>query len=155
MSIMNINHLLDFQLWTNELIKNATLEVEDIDSKSAENIRSLRQLLEHYVESYDYSWLKESEYKGRMENLHSMSLQELLAELDRSASKFYEVMKNISEEKEVQVSKDKKVTLSRGNYILLHTDHLTYHRGQIVTALKKLGSDGVNLDYYSFILETL
>jgi len=152
---MNINHLLDFQLWTNELIKNATLEVEDIDSKSAENIRSLRQLLEHYVESYDYSWLKESEYKGRMENLHSMSLQELLAELDRSASKFYEVMKNISEEKEVQVSKDKKVTLSRGNYILLHTDHLTYHRGQIVTALKKLGSDGVNLDYYSFILETL
>ncbi len=84
-----------------------------------------------------------------------MTLEELLDAWEESRQQFVRVATKLSETIKIHFSEDQLVVLARDDYFLAHSDHLTFHRGQLVRSIKQLGYEGVNTDYYTFLAETL
>lgn len=53
---------------------------------------------------------------------------------------------------DVPVSEEKKITISREELIFTYTDHSTYHRGQILNLLREYGLEGINTDFFSYLM---
>lgn len=147
---MDIEHLVKFQDWCNSRLQENLKEVpaKDLDHEFR-GIRTLRELVVHYVNSYDYMWLPGDQLEARLENLSKMDINQLLQELEASFTKFVEAVNKLEGEQSFNAG-ERKVTINLENYVLLYTDHLSYHRGQIVSVLKQLGKPAPNLDYYTF-----
>lgn len=151
---MDVHHLLKYYEWADEQLYAAIEMIADEDFvKNHDQPRSIGQLLEHYVNGYDYVWYDNNLLRERIDELARMSRTELMEAWMDSLRRFMEESKKFEGVQTMQVSKDKSVELDRDNYLLMFTDHITYHRGQIVHAMKLLGYPGVNTDYYSVLLE--
>ena len=51
------------------------------------------------------------------------------------------------------ISKDEKITVNALENLLMYTDHSTFHRGQLLSAIKYLGKKGISSDYYYYLVD--
>ena len=151
---MNLENMIDYHLWGDNKVISSLKEVSDDDfTKTSENIRSLRDLVEHHITGYDYLIIPHDKLKARIESLSGLTRDELIKEWENGQKKFKEKALSLDESVDMAVAKEKTVTMDRDNYVLLYTDHLTYHRAQLTQTIKIRGYKGPNTDYYSFVAE--
>ena len=152
---MDIELFVRFFEWADNRLVTALQQVpEERFSEQSGNEWSLRKLLEHYVNSYDYLWMPLDQLKDRIVELSKMSNEELFQAWADSRSRFHETALKLEEEIWLPISKEKRVKLPRDEVFIAYSDHLTYHRGQLTRAIKQLGYEGVNTDYYAILAET-
>ena len=117
--------------------------------------RSVRDMAEHLIVYYDYFLKKDKvEFLAMQENLKGMNKQALLEHWKNAVGEFARGVNKFPEDPvEVQDKKKGKVKVTKEEYLLLYTDHATYHRGQLITLYKAAtGSEAVNTDYYEFLI---
>jgi len=149
---MDISEFLEYHNWADAMLIDCLKQVSDDDfTSTADGVRSIRELFEHYLSSYEYLIYAGDELKAREAETKTMSREQLSSELRRSHDKFKEVVTDFTPTQQLQMWEGKTVDMDRDNYLLLYLDHLTYHRGQIMHAIKLKGYKGVNTDYYDFL----
>lgn len=117
--------------------------------------RSVRELAEHLIVYYDYFLTKEKErFLEIQESLKKMDKNELLDFWKKAVGKFAEAVDGFTEDPvEIQDANKGSIKVPRNKYLLLYTDHATYHRGQLITLFKTVtGEEAVNTDYYEFLI---
>ncbi len=146
--------MLDYHLWGDEKVISSLREVSDEDfTKISNDVRSLRELVEHHITGYDYLIVPSDKLEDRIKSLTGFSREKLLKEWENSRIEFKKKALSLSEKVDLPISKEKTLTMDRENYILLYTDHLTYHRAQLTQTIKMRGHKGPNTDYYSYVAE--
>jgi len=148
---MNRKQLLDYYDWADTRLSPviAGLDKQDYTHSPADSTRSIKELMEHLVNSYDYLHIPYSELEDRMDWLATLDRTTLIKTWHDSRAKFIEAAMAL-EDKSYSFGEDTP-EVDVDAYLLVHTDHITYHRGQIVHAIKSLGGTGVNTDFYSFL----
>ncbi|MHA2030127.1 MAG: DinB family protein [Candidatus Kariarchaeaceae archaeon] len=154
---MDLQSLGNYYVWAEEKIMTALEELTDDEFTTRhEGLgKSARELVEHLYVTYDsLSHPPTAEtWKILGEKAGAMNRKELMSSWITSTKQF---ASNIASDErstvEFPVGKDKSLTLDVANFYLLYTDHQTYHRGQLNSLIKIMGKDGVNTDYYSFVV---
>ena len=83
-----------------------------------------------------------------------MTKKELLVEWKETDKKYAQLLQgNISGEIVVPPFLGKSFRISKFDFLLQYITHSTYHRGQIIIALKKLGKNVVGTDYLFYLNE--
>lgn len=151
---MDLQNMLDYHLWGDEKVISSLKEVSDESfAKTSDDVRSLRELVEHHITGYDYLIVPSDKLEDRIKSLTELSREKLIKEWENSRKEFKEKALSLGENVDLPISKDKTLTMDRDNYILLYTDHLTYHRAQLTQTIKMRGYKAPNTDYYSFVSE--
>lgn len=157
---MDLESLLKYINWADKKIEEMLSKVSDDDFERKFNkIRTLRSLFEHYVMGYDYEFLNcqikgldfnsyVPKFKDRKRYLSTLSREDLIVEWINARKITFEKLSEVQGDQKIP-AEDKAITIDRDNFILLFTDHNTYHRGQIVQLVKIMEYEGVNTDYYS------
>lgn len=154
---MDLKLLGNYYIWAEEHLRQkiAELSNDELNQKPDGFGRSIRDLIEHIsvtYESYFHEPLMET-WTKLSEEAKNMSREELMNTWKSGTSKFAQAIIDYEKPDFIfPVSKEKSLTLDKEDYFLLYTDHQTYHRGQIMTLLKYLGSEGVNTDYFTFMM---
>ena len=154
---MDLKSLGDYYVWAEEKMLSAIekLSDEEFIQKHEGLGRSVRELAEHLYVTYASLDLPPTQetWTTLTEEAQVMGRGELLEHWIASTKKFAEdIVTDSRTEMELPVSKEKKLKVDIDNYYLLYTDHQTYHRAQMNSLIKILGKEGVNTDYYSFII---
>ncbi|MHA2090268.1 MAG: DinB family protein [Candidatus Kariarchaeaceae archaeon] len=147
----------NYQIWAEKQVQDKIAELSDSEFTSKHDGigRSIRELVEHLWvtwESYFHPPTMET-WKDLSEQAKNMDRSELINTWEEASEKFAKKMNGYEkEEVEFPVSKEKILTLKSDDFFLLYTDHQTYHRGQLMTIIKYLGKEGVNTDYFTFVM---
>lgn len=154
---MDLKSLGEYYVWAEEKIVSAIEELTDDEFKEKhEGLgRSVRELAEHlYVTYASLSMPPTQETWAKLTAQAEVMDKKTLLENWISSTKQF--AQSIAEDKretiEFPVSAEKKLNLDIDNFYLLYTDHQTYHRAQMNSLIKILGKEGVNTDYYSFVV---
>lgn len=153
---MNLIRLADFYQWTDTRLQRSISSIsdEDFEYKDGEH-RSLRELIEHYTLSYQYLTFT-GEYAERIIELSGLTRKELINQWSNAVDEFVSYLPKLEQQEYyVKMADDQKKKVNRVDYVLIHTDHLTYHRGQISSKIRELGYVPPNTDYWSFLSETI
>jgi len=154
---MDLKSLGEYYVWAENKMLSAIEELSDEEfvQKHQGLGRSVRELAEHLYVTYASLDLPPTQetWTTLTKRAQALNRGELLEHWITSTKKFAEIIAADSRtEMEFSVSKEKKLKVDIDNYYLLYTDHQTYHRAQMNSLIKILGKDGVNTDYYSFII---
>lgn len=154
---MDLKSLGNYYVWAEEKMITAIEELSDDEftTKHEGLGRSVRELAEHLFITYASLALPPTQetWKTLTEQAQKMNKSELLENWISSTKKFAKALASETrKELEFPASEDKKINLDIDNFYLLYTDHQTYHRAQMNSLIKIHGKNGVNTDYYSFIV---
>lgn len=154
---MLFDYIGHYYTWANNKCCDKLFELSDekFDTSSNSIKRSMRELVTHliissisYTSSYDDIIAQKLE-----ENLKFKTKEELLEFWKKNDVEFAEkIHSNNTGMFEMPVSETKKAKTSREELIFTYTDHSTFHRGQILSLLREYGLEGINTDYYSYLL---
>lgn len=148
---MDTVDLLNYHSWADKMIVGCLKQVSDDDfTSSSKDVRSIRELVNHYISGYDYLGYSSDQLAEREEKLSAMNPEEVLKEISKSHQKFREKALKFDQVMTMKVGNNIPVKLDKDNYLLVFLDHMTYHRGQIIHAVKSRGYKGVNTDYYDY-----
>ena len=130
------------------------LSEEEYSKDLGKNIGSLKKryvhLAEDYLDWYNYWTGNDSE---ELPDFDSMDRNELFKSIQQSINKFIAMIKNPSINT-IQMDGEKKVTISFEEIFFHLVNHATYHRGQIVMALRMLDKDVQMTDYVPYRVQT-
>jgi uncharacterized damage-inducible protein DinB len=148
---MDMEEFLNYHVWADKLLINSLSKVSEMDFiKEHENIRSLKELLIHYISNYDALSVSYTERMKKEEMMLDLQSDKLLDELSLSRDKFIQFAKQLKSTVPLELTDDITHDMDKDNYLMIFLDHMTYHRGQITHSIKLLGYSGVNTDYYDF-----
>ncbi|OLS29019.1 MAG: hypothetical protein HeimC2_02140 [Candidatus Heimdallarchaeota archaeon LC_2] len=146
--------MIDYHLWADEKVISSLTEISEKDfTKTSDDVRSIRDLVEHHITGYDYLIISSDKLENRIQSLTELSRRDLLDNWENSRNEFKKKALGLDDMVDLPISKDKSLTMDKDNYVLLYTDHLTYHRAQLTQTIKMRGYKGPNTDYYSFVAE--
>jgi uncharacterized damage-inducible protein DinB len=154
-----LKDLGNYYVWANnkfrEVINNLTQEeFIQVDEKIG---RSIKELLLHVIPMYEVVFCDNplDVYMKTHEELMTLSKDEFIKFWKKSDEKFANAVEKMVEDP-VFFSiwhTDKKMTINALENLLAYTDHSSYHRGQLMSILKYLGKEGINSDYYYYLVE--
>lgn len=153
---MDLLKLVEFYKWTDTKLQDVieTISDSDFTFKNGGH-RSLRELIEHYTVSYQYLSFS-GDYAERIIELADITRNELLHQWQEARGKFADILPTLDQQTYyVKMANDEQNEVDRDDYVLLHTDHLTYHRGQISSKIRELGYVPPNTDYWSYLTEIM
>lgn len=154
-----IRDLGDYYIWAHnkfrEVIKNLTHEeFTQVEDKVG---RSIKDLVIHMIVMTEscYSNKPMDAYVKLMEELKTKSKDDIIKFWKTSDENFADVVDKITEDPVIFLiwHTDEKMTITAMENLLMFTDHSTYHRGQLMSALKYLGKEGISSDYYYYLVE--
>ena len=88
------------------------------------------------------------------EELYSLSKEKLLQRWKEADECLLENMKK--REKPIEFLNfltEELFTIDRNDFFLQYITHTVYHRGQLMSALKNLGKEGITTDYLFYLFE--
>ncbi|MBK5113598.1 MAG: hypothetical protein KGD59_10700 [Candidatus Heimdallarchaeota archaeon] len=93
-------------------------------------------------------------FSARYKDLMQLSQKELLEEWKKTDYKYSQLLQgNVKGKILVPPFLGNSFKVSKLDFLLQYVTHSTYHRGQIIIALKKLGKEVVGTDYLFFLNE--
>ena len=141
----------DMRIW--QIVSE--LSEEEYSKDLGKNMGSIKRRYVHLAEDYldwYYDWIgRESK---EFPDFNSMARNELFQSIQQSINKFVVMIEN-PPVKSIQIEKEKKKITITFEEIFFHlVNHATYHRGQIVMALRMLGKDVQMTDYVPHRIQT-
>ncbi len=159
MRIMNLVKFAQYQIWANNLVREIieNLTKEEFKQESIQNlcchiILAIEWNTENIINKRSIDW------EEMYEELLELPKEKLLVKWKEIDERLLEQVKNIGEE-EIEFPNFMKgegiIEMTQEDFYCHYLTHTVYHRGQLMTALKKLGKKGVSTDYlfYLFALE--
>lgn len=133
----------------------ASLNENEYSRDLGENIGSIKRRYIHLAEDYRewyYDWIGQD--PGEKPDFITMKRDELFKSIQQYTKKFIEMIENRAIESiKINVTR-KEITLTFDEIFFHLVNHATYHRGQIVMALRILGKEVQMTDYVPFKIQT-
>lgn len=145
-----------YYVWANDKYREAiTLLSEEEFILAEEKIaRSIKDLVIHIITTNEMYYKPVDDVRQLAEDLQSYKKDEIIKFWKKSDYDFAHVVENMKEEPVTfSIGKDEKITVDALENLLIYTDHSTFHRGQLLSAIKYLGNKGISSDYYYYIVE--
>jgi len=154
---MNLEKAAKYQLWANDKVREIVRDLK-VDEFSKENIQDY---IIHIIAAIEYNLesvikKKNIDYGIMYEDLYNQSKEKLLEKWSKTDEKLLKNIKNIGEEKisfPNFVKGEGEVLMSQEDYYFQYLTHTIYHRGQLMTALKKIGKKGITTDYLLYLFD--
>ncbi len=155
----------EYYIWAHARYREAFagLTVDEFEKKDELMGKSIRELLEHVLYITRYSFADDGstpmdeekilEYAETMMEADKSELLKHWEELDHSLARQFKSIKRDEIMIMRPITGEDPIELTQEEYYLIFTDHMTFHRGQFLTALKHLGKPGISSDLYYFMLE--
>ena len=155
MNIEDVRLLYEFNAWANNRIIEAcaSLTPEQFTRDLASSFRSVRDTLAHI---YGAEWLWLERWHGRIPSAlpsaddfpNLDSLQQRLAKMDRNLVDYVASLSADDLQRVVPYRTTAGVAQAQPVWQMLQhlTNHSTYHRGQVATLLRQLGSKATSTD---------
>ncbi|MCH8906193.1 MAG: hypothetical protein IH840_03805 [Candidatus Heimdallarchaeota archaeon] len=148
---------LNYTQWADNVIFELLKSISDdqISLDHGSNTGSIRQRLIHLAEEY-LAWyydINKIDWRQDVENISTLSNRELMDFIQSYHSKWSEFMKNDNRLTFTLEEDNVETKLTRFQLIFNLANHATYHRGQIVTLLRKLDQKVPITDYYWFLID--
>ena len=158
---MNLDYLGDYYIWADnkliDLLK--TVSEEDFTKVPSKLQRSMRDLTEHMISTYEFiaEPFSMKKYSEILKNLSEKTKGELFRYWSSKVAHFKLEISKLQDLQKVDLPESETSMIQVEPWILTlsYTDHNTYHRGQLITTYKLVtGNDeAVNTDFYNFVLE--
>ncbi|MGY5874777.1 MAG: DinB family protein [Candidatus Thorarchaeota archaeon] len=147
-----------YLVWADETIWKLVerLTEEEFSREFGENGRSIRQRYVHLagdVWEWFHDWIGET--PGTEPDFVGMNRRELYEHISDYNQKLMEMIENRDGDQFELDVKDKKIEIFFNEFFFHMANHATYHRGQIVMALRMLGKDVPMTDYIPHRIATV
>lgn len=154
---MNLEKIAQYQIWANDKVRGIIRILKE-EEFAKENIQDL---CIHTIVAIEYN-LETKVHKRNVdveemyEKLYELSKDEILRRWKETDDRLLEYIKNINEEK-IEfpnfIKGEGEVYMTQEDFYFQYLSHTIYHRGQLMTALKKLGKEGKTTDYLMYLFE--
>ncbi|NHJ41137.1 MAG: hypothetical protein FK731_13985 [Asgard group archaeon] len=160
---MDLTNYANYHIWANDKMreildslpdKDYAYELDDFFS-----YRTIKALIKHIIIALEFSIAlvkqKDSdEFNKELKEIINLSNEKLLEQWKKTDKKYADLLKgDLSGEVTVPEFLGKKFTISKSDFLLQYITHTTFHRGQLVIALKKMGKQFVGTDYLHYLHE--
>jgi uncharacterized damage-inducible protein DinB len=154
---MILEKAAEYQIWANDAVREIVRKL-NTDEFSKENIQDY---IVHIIVAIEYNLesiikKKDVDYGVMYEDLYKQSKEKLLENWSKTDEKLLTYIKNIGEDKIVFpnfIKGEGEVLMTQEDYYFQYLTHTIYHRGQLMTALKKIGKKGVTTDYLLYLFD--
>ncbi|MCY3413985.1 MAG: hypothetical protein INQ03_20245 [Candidatus Heimdallarchaeota archaeon] len=153
------NTLGGYYIWAHDRYREVFKELnsEEFNSIDKKMGKSIRQLLEHLMFVTKFALVeKEEDLLEYAEEWMELMDHELIDQWRLLDLEVHDALKNIDPMKKIKfqpLGSSESLIITESEYYLMFTDHMTFHRGQFLTALKHLDKPGISSDLYYYILE--
>ena len=153
-----LERMAKYLLWADKRIWQIVSELsEDEYSKDlGKNIGSIKRRYVHLAEDYQewyYDWIGNS--SKELPDFSSMGRDELFQSIQQSINRFISMIESPPIES-IEIDTDRgKITITFEEIFFHLVNHATYHRGQIVMALRMLDRDVQMTDYVPHRIQTV
>jgi uncharacterized damage-inducible protein DinB len=157
---MNLEKIAKYQIWANDkirsIISNLTEEEflkNDIQDLCIHTILAIEYNLDTKIQKTEVN------VEEMYEKLYSLSIEEIMKKWIQTDERLLEYIRKMKDGK-IEfpdfIKGKGKLLMSQEDFYFQYLSHTIYHRGQLMTAIKKLGKEGLTTDYliYLFTLET-
>jgi len=163
---MNLTNFSNYHVWAGDKIRNVlkSLSEEDFTKELGDefSFNSIRKLVLHSMGAIKFCLALDSEkdpdeFNTEYRTLQNFSKEELLNEWQKTDKEYTLLLKGKVSNEEITVPPflGEEFTINKLDFYLQYIIHSTYHRGQIIIALKKLGKETVGTDYLFYFNELL
>ena len=141
----------DMRIW--QIVSE--LSEEEYSRDLGKNMGSIKGRYVHLAEDYlDWYYVWTGGDSKKFPDFNSMARNELLQSIQQSINKFVVMIEN-PPVKSIQIEENKKKITVTFEEIFFHlVNHATYHRGQIIMALRTLDRDVQMTDYVPHRIQT-
>lgn len=153
-----IRDLGQYLIWAHDRFRKVIAELTPEEFNKIDKVdRSVKELLIHMISMTDSCYAENQipVYTKVNEDLSKKSKNEILEYWKKSDEDFAKaVEENYTEEFGIMpVGPDDSVKVTALEKLIVYTDHGTFHRGQLLSALKHLGKKGISSDYFYYLCE--
>lgn len=163
---MNLTNFSNYHIWAGDKIRDVLKNLSEEDfSKELGNefsFNSIRKLVLHSMGAIKFCLALDSkkdqdEFNTEYKTIQNLSKEELLNEWQKTDKDYAILLKGKISNEEITIPPflGKEFTISKLDFYLQYIIHSTYHRGQIIVALKKLEKEPVGTDYLFYFNELL
>ena len=145
-----------YYVWANNKYREAItlLSEEEFNHVDEKIARSIKELVVHIITTNEMYYKPLDDVRQLSEELKNYTKDDIVKFWKKSDEDFARVVENMKEEPVTfSISKDEKITVNAFENLLMYSDHSTFHRGQLLSAIKYLGKKGISSDYYYYIVE--
>lgn len=154
-----LENYFEYIVWADNKLIEGLGELDDDEfGKSLDLGRSIKELVLHMVSMYEYYSIHSTgkTYDMWKNEFSNLTKEELGIQWGVSVRNFKERLEDNQEKMfKLPVGAGNLVDLSSFDWMMLFTDHTSYHRGQLMSCFKLLGKEGFGTDYLKFIVEKM
>jgi len=157
---MELVDLAEYHRWANERTRSILTKLS-MDEFTRDLIPPLGSIQNHvfhtmiaiYYKIHERVLIDEKDYQSITEKWSKLSINELMDEW----RKVDENLIRFAENPDVKVSKfpnffgKGEITIEHAGFFYQYLFHSTYHRGQIMSALRKMGKEGIGTDFLIYL----
>lgn len=155
--IKDIGH---YYIWANDKFRKVIAELTPEEFNHLNKVdRSIKELIIHMIAMFDACYVDDKDqidvYLKVYEDLRTKNKDEILETWKNSDINFAKAVEEHYGEEFGGGPIDYGVTMTMPGLekLVAYTDHSTFHRGQLLSALRLLGKQGISSDYYYYICE--
>lgn len=153
---MILEKVAKYQIWANDIMRGImdSLTEEEFESKD------IKDLTIHTILAIEYNLEaiinnKDVDYGEMYEDYYRLTKEDIMKKWTETDNQLLnQIMKMGSEKIEFPnfVTGEGVVIMTQEDYYCQYLTHTIYHRGQLMTKLKKLGKEGKTTDYLIYLL---
>lgn len=152
---MLFDYIGHYYTWANDKFRKelGELEEEQFTEKDEDMARSMKDLVIHQIITNEYLMVSPAEVSKLIKNLEFQNKMDIINFWKDSDERF--AIKVNGEFKgivDMPVSEDKTINIGKDEMLFAYTDHSTFHRGQMLSLLKKYTHKGISTDFYSYLM---
>jgi uncharacterized damage-inducible protein DinB len=160
---LDFTNYANYHVWAGDKMREILADLPDrefiYELDNFFSYKTIRVLIEHIVLAIEFSITlvkqkKPEEFNKEVEELVKLPNDKLLEQWKKTDQKYANLLKgDLSGEITVPDFLGKEFTISKSDFLLQYITHTTFHRGQLVLALKKMGKEFVGTDYLHYLYE--
>ena len=149
-----LKRLGKYQIWANDKYREilSNISEEDWEKALEDPIKSIQEICSHIVLAVERCLTLINQERDLIEEdvlpIFELSKDALLEKWKRND---YELNKLLKTKTEGKVPVGKFDFIDTEDFLFQYINHSTYHRGQLVFALRLLGKDATNTDYLFYL----
>lgn len=161
---MDLTNYANYHVWAGDKIRLILQTVTDEEFNKVLgkffSYPTLRKHIEHVLlaEEFCISFIykiSDEAFNKDVEQIFHITNQELIQRWAQKDSKYAEMLKDQQIEGNIDLPNflGKEFTINKMDFLLQYITHTTFHRGQIIIALKKLGKKVCGTDFLHYLHE--
>ena len=158
---MDFTNYANYHIWAGDKMREILTDLPDheyiYELNDFFSYKTIRVLIEHIILAIEFSIaiVKQKELEGfnkEVEEIVKLSNDKLLVQWKKTDQMYANLLKrDLSGEITVPNFLGKEFTINKSDFLLQYITHTTFHRGQLVLALKKMGKELEGTDYLHYL----